>query len=316
MNQTLFYPKYSKMTHSDVEWQKELDARPVTRNFHPDKGYKYDVEVPYEQRYEYLADRLGHPEILGTPAERLMRLEGEIYHPNFLDQPFVKIPKPSPHPSLNFEEGAVLYENTKLLEWAKFWNYSIIFGYVWAAIFVPYQLLFKTHMPLEYAYDNLFYQYYQRSMFFWDNNALHVPIVSGTVLYATYITMSYINNVWKDYVVRAQFSKDRELLFVTRVSPYGSTDEEVYEMAHIEILPPSVKSAIGLLSSQDNDGLYDASCLNTQRSLLFYGDQKYWNPSERKNFFDRTMNLFTADYVAQPRYSDAETFSGVFADTN
>ena len=27
----------------------------------------------------------------------------------------------------------------------------------------------------------------------------------------------------KDYVVKMQYSKDKELLFVTRVTPYGST---------------------------------------------------------------------------------------------
>jgi len=57
---------------------------------------------------------LGHPEILGTPFERLMRLEGEIYHPNYLDQAFVHVPFADPDPTLNFEEGEVLYENTKL----------------------------------------------------------------------------------------------------------------------------------------------------------------------------------------------------------
>ena len=36
-----------------------------------------------------MADRLGHPEILGTPFERLMRLESDIYHPMNLNQPFV-----------------------------------------------------------------------------------------------------------------------------------------------------------------------------------------------------------------------------------
>ena len=39
-----------------------------------------------------------------------------------------------------------------------------------------------------------------------------------------------MHNVWKDYVVRATFSKDKELLFITRVSPWASTEEEVYEM--------------------------------------------------------------------------------------
>ena len=34
------------MTHYDVEWKKELEARPVNKNFHHDKGSKYDVDVP------------------------------------------------------------------------------------------------------------------------------------------------------------------------------------------------------------------------------------------------------------------------------
>lgn len=73
------------MTHYDVEWQKEKDSRPVTSHFHHDKGYKYDIITPYHERYDYKADRLGHPEILGTPAERLFRLESEMYHPCYLD---------------------------------------------------------------------------------------------------------------------------------------------------------------------------------------------------------------------------------------
>jgi len=36
------------MSHYDIEWPKELEARPVTRKYHQDKGYKYDVPVPLE----------------------------------------------------------------------------------------------------------------------------------------------------------------------------------------------------------------------------------------------------------------------------
>ena len=31
VNQSIYYPKYAKMTHFDIEWPKELEARPVTR---------------------------------------------------------------------------------------------------------------------------------------------------------------------------------------------------------------------------------------------------------------------------------------------
>ena len=31
VNQSIYYPKYAKMTHYEIEWPKELEARPVTR---------------------------------------------------------------------------------------------------------------------------------------------------------------------------------------------------------------------------------------------------------------------------------------------
>jgi hypothetical protein len=48
------------------------------------------------------------------------------------------MPNSSPHPSLNFEPGEVVYENTRLLEWAKFWKLTGLSGLAWMAVFVPY----------------------------------------------------------------------------------------------------------------------------------------------------------------------------------
>lgn len=202
-NDNIYEPKYAKMTHYDVEFQKEKDSRPTTKNINPDKGYKHDVITPYNERYDYLADRLGHPEILGTPVERLLRLESEMYHPCYLDQPFVKMPKPEPHPSLNFEEGEVLYENTRLQEWFKFLNYGVHYGLAWCAVFVPYQLLFKTHMPMDHALDNLFFPYYNHTMYYWDSNNIHIPVVSLSLMYTCYVGVSNLHRVLSDYVIRA-----------------------------------------------------------------------------------------------------------------
>jgi len=187
-NQTIFYPKFAPI-ESDLQWQKEVESRPINKHFHHDKGYKYDVEVPWDQRHPHVADRMGYPEILGTPFERLMRLEGEIYHPTYLDQPFVQVPSADPHPSLNFEEGEVVYENTQILEWAKFWNLTGFSLYAFGALFIPYNLLYKTHMPTTSAYDNLFVPYYTHTMFFFDNMGLHIPAIGGIAMYATYLAI-------------------------------------------------------------------------------------------------------------------------------
>ena len=43
----------------------------------------------------------------------------------------------------------------------------------------------------------------------------------------------------------------KELLFVKRVTNYGTVEEDVYETAHLEILPPRQRSGAQDLSSQD-----------------------------------------------------------------
>jgi len=299
-NQTVFYPKFSPIK-SYYEWQTEYENRPVTSHFHPDKGYKYDVITPWEKKHPHVADRFGYPEILGTPFERLMRLEGEIYHPTYLDQPFIQTPTADPHESLNFEEGEVIYENSQLLEWAKFWNFSAWSLYGFCALFVPYSLIFKTHMPLSHAYDNLFVPYYTQTMYLVDNFALTGPLSGLFAMYSSYLAVGLANAFWKDYVIKLQYSKDKELVFVTRISPFCSTVEEVYEVQHLEALPPSVKAAVADLSSQDTDGLWDVTCLASHRNLVLYNQDQYWNPAQRKDFFDRVFNLWTPDVIQPSR---------------
>lgn len=65
-----------------------------------------------------------------------------------------------------------------------------------------------------------------------------------TIAYSLYAATSYAHRISKDYVVRAQYSKDKELLFVTTSSPYGSAEEHVYETHMVEILPPSIKTGV------------------------------------------------------------------------
>lgn len=50
----------------DISTEKErkelIKNRPITSHFHPDKGSKYDVLTPEDEKYPHVADRLGHPE--------------------------------------------------------------------------------------------------------------------------------------------------------------------------------------------------------------------------------------------------------------
>lgn len=193
-----------------LEWEQEYRNRPVTRHFNHAKGYKYDVPVKPEEKYEFLADRLGHPELFGSAIERLLKLENDIYHPEYIDQPFVKTPSNKPDPSLNFEEGEVLYENTRLLEWLKFWQATIFTGAAYSVLFVPYQLVFKTHMHTPMA-DEIFpfMPYHACSPYNMDSYHIGIPFVAGIAGYAVYLVLNVVNRLTRNYIVKMSYSKDK-----------------------------------------------------------------------------------------------------------
>lgn len=93
----------------------------------------------------------------------------------------------------------------------------------------------------------------------------------------------------------------QELIFVKRVDMHGFIEEEVYETAHLEIMPPSAKSLVGSLSSQDSDGLWRITCLNSQKTMLMYNDPRHWNSSLRDDFFKNHLNLWDKSYYGYNR---------------
>ena len=77
-------------------------------------------------------------------------------------------------------------------------------------------------------------------------------------------------------------------MFVKRVTNYGMVEEDVFETAHLEIVPPRQRSGVQDLSSQDADGLWRVTCLNTHKTILLYNNDKFWN---RKLKFDFLANV-------------------------
>lgn len=94
---------------------------------------------------------MGHPEFFGTPMDRLFKLEKDIYHPTFTDQPFVKMPTQYPSESLNFEQGEVLYENTRVLEWIRAIQLGNVGALAYFGVFIPLNMAFKTNLVVEKA---------------------------------------------------------------------------------------------------------------------------------------------------------------------
>ena len=69
-----------------------------------------------------------------------------------------------------------------------------------------------------------------------------------------------------------------------RVNNYGMVEEDVYETAHLEILPPRQRTGVQDLSSQDADGLWRITCLNSQRNILLYNQDAFWNRKLKNPF--------------------------------
>ncbi len=75
-----------------------------------------------------------------------------------------------------------------------------------------------------------------------------------------------------------------------RVDLHGITYEEVYEAAHLEIVPPAQKSGVADLSSYEEDGIWRVTNMNTGRFMLLYNDKNHWNYNLRDEFFQKVFD--------------------------
>lgn len=141
--------------------------------------------------------------------EWLFRLENDIYHPTYLDQPFVKRPSPRPHESLNFEQGEVIYENTRVLEWLKFWQTTALTVGGFGGIFVPYNMAFKTNLITDAADELLQSQYHLVTPGSIDVLRLGIPIAAGACYYVVYALVNFSNAIASEYVIKMSYSKDK-----------------------------------------------------------------------------------------------------------
>ena len=70
-------------------------------------------------------------------------------------------------------------------------------------------------------------------------------------------------------------------------------------MAHLEILPPSIKSGVKDLPSYDDVGLWEVTCLNSGKSFFTYSEEKYWNLENKDDFFRRVLKIWDKDTLVK-----------------
>lgn len=245
-----------------LQWQQEVDERPVNDHYNADKGYKFDVAVPYEERHPHLADRLGRPYILGDPLDRLFRLEQDIYHPNYLDQPFVQTPPVDADADVNFSEGEVIYENVDTNEWANFWQRNILAFNFFNSIWVPYHFFVKNNFMLSHMKEGITLKFFETSSLYFDNYGISFYILPAIIYYFARYSFLSVKQLTSAFVCKMQYNQDKDILFLTIPGSLGETEEVVLEMDHVEIAPASFGIGNAFLSANQADGYYTITDLN------------------------------------------------------
>ena len=67
----------------EIRYQEFLKNRPVTDNYDHDRGHNWQVEVPDQQKFPHVADRLGYPILREEPIERIVGIERAPAHPGY-----------------------------------------------------------------------------------------------------------------------------------------------------------------------------------------------------------------------------------------
>lgn len=110
---------------------------------------------------------------------------------------------------MNFEQGEVVYENTKVLEWIRLFQLGNITALAYFGVFLPLNIAFKTNLTLEKA-DELFIG----QQHLWNANSIDVlrlftPISTLGVFYIIMATMKLITQVGGQYALKVSYSKDK-----------------------------------------------------------------------------------------------------------
>jgi hypothetical protein len=121
----------------------------------------------------------------------------------------VQAPNAKPSSQLNFEQGEVLYENTRVLEWARFIQLFGLTAGAYIALYIPFSLGFKTNLVTDAADDMINAQYHLVSPTTVDILRLSVPVGMGAIAYTVYGLLNYTNSMTSQYVVKMSYSKDK-----------------------------------------------------------------------------------------------------------
>jgi hypothetical protein len=216
-----------------------------------------------------------------------------------------------PDPTLNFEQGEVIYENRKVTEWVRFWKTLTAGTLISYPIFYTVEIYGADGAPsLSWMSQN--WNFWQIPQQFQDGSGWGMEgyrycddheymnvqygmkrsvVRPGNTFYMLSV-LAFLQHINFDYVSKMVYNKEKDLVFVYRPDGFWSEHEHVYEMHHLEQMVPSPVTAVKDLTMQRKDGILTVYDMSTRDYLKFYGEDKYWNPDLKEDFLNQTRSMW------------------------
>jgi hypothetical protein len=255
-----------------------------------------------------VADRLGWDFLQEHPLDKNPFIERVDSHPAYQWQAFVQTPSMEPHKDLCLEQGETFYENKWVYEWILLWRILVYISPLF--IYWYFYELYNNNTPASPEYLNRFgivtsgnsfmkglprrlpenVNYWGTSMWSWQL-ILKKTIFFPVIMIAALCTRK-ANRFGKEYVIKAVFNRERDVVFVWRVTGICRKRLDIFELHYLERTVPSITSAWSELGMFKKDGILTVFDLRTDDTLLFYNEKKYWNIDQRDYFFKNTNTFW------------------------
>mmetsp|Transcript_4450 Transcript_4450/g.7593 ORF Transcript_4450/g.7593 Transcript_4450/m.7593 type:complete len:291 (-) Transcript_4450:75-947(-) len=218
----------------------------------------------------------------------------------------------NPDPTLNFELGEVIYENTKVAEWVRFWKAltAIVCGA--SPAFYIFEIYAGDGVPsLQWVSENWFMYEIPRQFqdgSGWDTKGARYPddhdymslqygwkrtIGRSTHTFHIVALLTLMGYMDAGYVTKMTYNKEKDLVFIRRPNRlYFGDNETVHEVHHLEQMVPSAVTAIKNMSSLKKDGILVVYDMAQHDEIRFYQDEKYWNHELKEEFLGETRTLW------------------------
>ena len=216
-----------------------------------------------------------------------------------------------PDPTLNFEQGEVIYENKRVTEWVRFWKVMTAATLASWPAFYTFEIYAGDGAPsLGWMAEN--WNFWQIPKQFQDGSGWGTEGVRycddheymnvqygikrsiarpGHTMYMLSV-LAFLHHINFDYVSKMVYNKDKDLVFVYRPDGFWNEHEHVYEVHHLEQMVPPPVTAVQNLSMNRNDGILTVYDMSNREYLKFYGEDKYWNMEIKEDFLNQTRSMW------------------------